>query len=110
MLNFVAVPLGKDGHKRLEDNETQRFPGCGRRPWIGECVFVYINHLAHLKVVGVGGVKVSIVAFQAIDPGSIPGQRTFFFFFFFFFSFRYFHSLHVLDSIMKSEPMETFED
>ena len=29
----------------------------------------------------VGGVKVSIVAFQAIDPGSIPGQRTFFFFF-----------------------------
>ena len=27
---------------------------------------------------GVGGVKVSIVAFQAIDPGSIPGQRTFF--------------------------------
>ena len=27
----------------------------------------------------VGGVKVSIVAFQAIDPGSIPGWRTFFF-------------------------------
>ena len=26
----------------------------------------------------VGGVKVSIVAFQAIDPGSIPGGRTFF--------------------------------
>ena len=25
----------------------------------------------------VGGVKVSIVAFQAIDPGSIPGWRTF---------------------------------
>ena len=24
-----------------------------------------------------GGVKVSIVAFQAIDPGSIPGRRTF---------------------------------
>ena len=24
----------------------------------------------------VGGVKVSIVAFQAIDPGSIPGRRT----------------------------------
>ena len=28
---------------------------------------------------GVGGVKVSIVAFQAIDPGSIPGRRTFLF-------------------------------
>ena len=27
----------------------------------------------------VGGVKVSIVAFQAIDPGSIPGRRTIFF-------------------------------
>ena len=46
LLNFVPMPLGKDGHKRLEDNETQRFPSCGRRPRIGECVFVYINHLA----------------------------------------------------------------
>ena len=26
-----------------------------------------------------GGVMVSIVAFQAVDPGSIPGHRTFFF-------------------------------
>ena len=25
----------------------------------------------------VGGVMVSIVAFQAVDPGSTPGQRTF---------------------------------
>ena len=30
----------------------------------------------------VGGVMVSIVAFQAIDPGSIPGQRRFFVFHF----------------------------
>ena len=29
---------------------------------------------------GVGGVMVSIVAFQAVDPGSIPGQRIAFFF------------------------------
>ena len=29
-----------------------------------------------LLVCSVGGVKVSIVAFQAIDPGSIPGWRT----------------------------------
>ena len=28
---------------------------------------------------GVGGVMVSIVAFQAVDPGSIPGQRIAFF-------------------------------
>ena len=26
-----------------------------------------------INLYGVGGVKVSIVAFQAIDPGSIPG-------------------------------------
>jgi len=36
----------------------------------------------HLLVLGiharVGGVMVSIAAFQAVDPGSIPGQRTFF--------------------------------
>ena len=29
----------------------------------------------------VGGVTVSMVAFQAIDPGSTPGRRTKFFFF-----------------------------
>lgn len=27
----------------------------------------------------VGGVKVSMVAFQAVDPGSIPGRRIFLF-------------------------------
>ncbi len=36
----------------------------------------------------VGGVMVSIVAFQAVDPGSIPGQRMCFLFFFPFFSFK----------------------
>ena len=30
---------------------------------------------------GVGGVTVSIAAFQAVDPGSTPGQRMFFLFF-----------------------------
>ena len=29
-------------------------------------------------MVSVGGIMVSIVAFQAIDPGSIPGQCIFF--------------------------------
>ena len=28
----------------------------------------------------VGGVKVSMVAFQAVDPGSIPGRRIFYIF------------------------------
>ena len=31
-----------------------------------------------LAIVGVAGVMVSIVAFQAVDPGSIPGPRTLF--------------------------------
>ena len=26
-------------------------------------------------IVGVGGIVVSIAAFQAVDPGSIPGRR-----------------------------------
>ena len=30
---------------------------------------------------GVGGIVVSIAAFQAVDPGSIPGQRKLFSFF-----------------------------
>ena len=33
---------------------------------------LYISH-RNLSVNRVGDVKVSIVAFQAIDPGSIPG-------------------------------------
>ena len=30
------------------------------------------------SVISVGGVKVSMVAFQAVDPGSIPGRRIIF--------------------------------
>ena len=37
---------------------------------------------AAVSQASVGGVMVSIVAFQAIDPGSIPGQRSFFVFHF----------------------------
>ena len=33
---------------------------------------------SHIVPESVGGVMVSIVAFQAVDPGSIPGQRIFF--------------------------------
>ena len=32
----------------------------------------------HILAAGVGGVTVSIVAFQAVDPGSTPGQRILF--------------------------------
>ena len=31
---------------------------------------------------GVGGIMVSIAAFQAVDPGSIPGRRNFVFSFY----------------------------
>lgn len=31
------------------------------------------------ELYGVGGVMVSIVAFQAVDPGSIPGRRNYFY-------------------------------
>lgn len=33
---------------------------------------------ATASIVGVAGVMVSIVAFQAVDPGSIPGPRSLF--------------------------------
>jgi hypothetical protein len=36
------------------------------------------NALAYPTIVGVAGVMVSIVAFQAVDPGSIPGPRSLF--------------------------------
>ena len=38
-----------------------------------ECRHKYVNKC-------VGGVTVSMVAFQAVDPGSTPGRRTFVFF------------------------------
>ena len=38
---------------------------------------LYTSH-GNTSVNRVGGVKVSIVAFQAIDPGSIPGSRILF--------------------------------
>ena len=42
------------------------------------CVGVFLKRKksAHIQQEGVGGVMVSIVAFQAVDPGSIPGQRS----------------------------------
>ena len=37
------------------------------------------SRLSHISVhsTSVGGVMVSMVAFQAVDPGSIPGRRSF---------------------------------
>ena len=39
--------------------------------------FSFVNQVDKHSV---GGIMVSIAAFQAVDPGSIPGRRKFFFF------------------------------
>ena len=38
-------------------------------------VLLYIPHHQHLHISSVSGIVVSIAAFQAVDPGSIPGHR-----------------------------------
>ena len=46
------------------------------------------QHEAELVAIlyrSVGGIVVSIAAFQAVDPGSIPGRRMMIFFLFFFY-------------------------
>lgn len=44
---------------------------------IGTCVASdnFIQRIQSLLSDSVGGIVVSIAAFQAVDPGSIPGQR-----------------------------------
>ena len=55
--------------------------------------YVFINYKLDLvSQRGVGGIVVSIAAFQAVDPGSIPGQRMrYFFVFSFSFSYKSIH-------------------
>ena len=52
--------------------------------------------LATLENKCVGGVMVSIVAFQAVDPGSIPGRRIIFFEFFFYHTEFFFYFFYFL--------------
>ena len=47
--------------------------GGGDRPSSSKLRLRYLCIFIFQQVTSVGGVKVSIVAFQAIDPGSIPG-------------------------------------
>ena len=42
----------------------------------GDGLVSYVIPPATHGIMGVAGVMVSIVAFQAVDPGSIPGPRT----------------------------------
>ena len=39
---------------------------------------VEYQYIVPLKIQCVGGIMVSIAAFQAVDPGSIPGRRNFY--------------------------------
>ena len=39
-----------------------------------------VEILLTVRCTSVGGIMVSIAAFQAVDPGSIPGRRIFFLF------------------------------
>ena len=39
---------------------------------------IVVNKFIQVILVSVGGIMVSIAAFQAVDPGSIPGRRSFF--------------------------------
>ena len=41
---------------------------------------LWVSILYNFGTRGVGGIMVSIAAFQAVDPGSIPGRRNFFLF------------------------------
>ncbi len=43
----------------------------------GEGCFSFIKVQYYVSVRSVGGIVVSIAAFQAVDPGSIPGRRSF---------------------------------
>ena len=36
------------------------------------------QYIVPVKIQCVGGIMVSIAAFQAVDPGSIPGRRNFY--------------------------------
>ena len=45
--------------------------------------FIYILLTLCFDLTSVGGIVVSIAAFQAVDPGSIPGHRKMFFISFF---------------------------
>ena len=47
--------------------------------WRGTKAELLVDAPASPSIVGVAGVNVSIVAFQAVDPGSIPGPRSLFY-------------------------------
>ncbi len=66
-------------------------------------------YLLELCVTRVGGVTVSMVAFQAADPGSTPGQRTLFFIFLLY-SFIFLYIKKKVKSIVLEVHYSNLED
>ena len=54
--------------------KQKTFISSGTNLFFGKNVFFY-KIVVYYDYQSVGGIVVSIVAFQAIDPGSIPGRR-----------------------------------
>ena len=68
----------KISQRNLHKRSTRK--QLNEEPYILSCCYIFhygINLKTHLSD-GVGGIVVSIAAFQAVDPGSIPGRRKFF--------------------------------
>jgi hypothetical protein len=80
-----ALDLSPSGHspRGFEPRSMQcGKPFCPSATTRGEAggprVGLLVDAPAFPSIVGVAGVMVSIVAFQAVDPGSIPGPRSLF--------------------------------
>ena len=56
--------------KLYNDNDTTK-------NFISNSTMTMTQLTSSILLYGVGGIMVSIAAFQAVDPGSIPGRRNF---------------------------------
>ena len=73
------------------------------------CLALNISIKTYLSTGSVGGIVVSIAAFQAVDPGSIPGQRNFFYIIILILYIYVFFSLvsfRILDIFLQGSPVK----
>ena len=86
---ILSAPISDN----LEINLTARQPIIFREVYFSMIFTFFIHRLNDAffppltTTAGAGGIVVSIAAFQAVDPGSIPGQRILLFYLFHDFSF-----------------------
>ena len=73
MFLYVQNKLAFELNKR--SSSSPYMPGANKNGRSNKVKHIKKAHIAYLDIC-VGGVKVSMVAFQAVDPGSIPGRRT----------------------------------